>query len=113
MADHEATGVAITEFSQAVARYQGALKRLDEFRKVIDRITAARLPIKEWKVSTDPDPRREGGILCGDGKEIMPHMWPTFDQLQATLRERDGSAAARDTALARLKQLGLNPDDWK
>ena len=40
-------------------------------------------------------------------------MWPTFDQLQATLRERDTSAAARDTALARLKQLGLNPDNWK
>ena len=29
------------------------------------------------------------------------------------LKERDASAAARDTALEHLKELVLNPDDWK
>ena len=60
----------------------------------------ARLPVKEWKVSTDPDPRREGGILCGDGNPIMPHMWPTFDQIVTALNDRNESALAHDGARA-------------
>ncbi len=67
----------------------------------------------EWKISTDPDPRREGGILCGDGNPTMAHMWPTFDQIVNALKERDESAVTRHVARERLKQLGLNPDDWK
>ncbi len=113
MSDHEAAGAAITAFNDAIARHRAAVERLDEIGKVVSRVTNARLATETWKLSTDPDPRRAGGFLCGDGQPIMPHMWPTFDQVVEALKERDASAAARDGALEPLKDLGLNPDDWK
>ena len=107
MSSHEAAGAAITAYSQAVARHQAAVERLDEIGQVVGRASNARLAARAWKLSTDPDPRRAGGFLCGDGKHIMPHVWPTFDQIVEALKERDESAAARDAALAQIKDLGL------
>lgn len=113
MSSHEAAGAAITAYSSAVARHRAATERLDAIGQLVGQMSNARLAARSWKLSTDPDPRRAGGFLCGDGRHIMPHMWPAFDQIVETLKERDESAAARDAALAQLKDLGLNPADWK
>ena len=69
------------------------------------------LPIQQWRISTGPDLRREGGIVCGDnGNPIMLHMWPTFEQIATALKDRDESAAARDGARELLTQLPTNLD---
>ena len=114
MSSHEAAGAAITAYNDALTRHRAAVKRLTEIGNLINRLKGAKLAAENWKIaSNEVDPRRAGGILCGDGIPIMPHMWPTFDQVADAIKERDASAAARDAALEQLKELGLNPADWK
>ena len=117
MTDQEAAGAAITEFNAAVVRHTDALKRLDKYSKVIDRIRSARLEVRKWKLSTSEDLRYEGGILCGDlhrdGTPITLPMWPTFGQITTAIRDRDESAAARDAAAEQLRALGMDPAGWR
>ena len=115
MPDHEAAGAAITEFSQAVARHQGAVKRLEAYGRAVARAGSTEVPARSWKISTDPDLLRlDGGLVCGDrGEPILPDRWPSFKQIATAIKDRDESAADRDAARERLQEMGLNPDDWK
>ena len=114
MPDNQAVGAAITAYNDGLTRHRAAVKRLTKIGNLIGRLQGAKLAAENWKISSNEfDLRRDGGILCGAGIPIMPHMWPTFDQVADAIKERDASAAARDTALAHLKELGLNPADWK
>ena len=114
MSDHEAAGAAITEFNQAIARHTGALKRLEFYGRVVARAGATETPARSWKISTDPDLLRLGGLVCGDrGEPILPDRWPSFDQIAAAIKDRDESAVDRDAARERLKALGLDPEGWK
>ena len=71
-------------------------------------------PPLSWKISADPDLRRLGGLVCGDRDEpILPDRWPSFDQIATVIKDRDESAADRDAARERLKEMGLDPDGWK
>ena len=80
----------------------------------VSRAGATETPALSWKISTDPDLRRLGGLVCGDrGEPILPDKWPSFDHIAAAIKDRDESAADRDAARERLKQLGLDPDRWK
>lgn len=114
MSDHEAAGAAITEFNHAIARHADALKRLETFGRAVARAGSTDSPARTWKISTDPDLRRHGGLVCGDrGEPILPDRWPSFEQIATAIKDRDESATDRDAARERLKELGLNPDDWK
>ena len=114
MSSHEAAGAAITAYSDALKRHSAAVKRLTEIGNLISRLKGAKLAAENWKIaSNEVDIRRAGGILCGDGVPIMPDAWPTFDQVADAIKERDASASARDVALGDLKDLGLDPADWK
>ena len=113
MSDHEPAGTAITEFSQANARHNGALKHLDDFGKVISRITAARRPTQKWKISMDPGSAPRGWHPVWRRQPDHAVHVADVEQITTALKERDESAMARDSARERLKQLGLNPDDWK
>ena len=94
-------------YNDALTRHRAAVKRLTEIGNMISRLKGAKLAAENWKISSNEfDLRRDGGILCGDGNPIMPHAWPTFDQVADAIKERDA-------ALAQLKELGLNPADWK
>ncbi len=64
--NHEGAGAAITDFSQAVARHRDALKRLEAY----GRAGSTDSPARTWKISTDPDLRRLGGLVCGE--PILP-----------------------------------------
>ena len=114
MTDHAAAGATITDFNQAIARHTGALKRLESYGCFVARAGATETPAQSWKISTDPDLRRQGGLVCGDrGEPILPDKWPSFDQIAAAIKDRDESAADRDDARERLKALGLDPEGWK
>ena len=92
MTDHEAAGAAITDFNQAIARHSDALKRLEAYGRLVARAGATETPARSWKISTDPDLLRLGGLVCGDrGEPILPDRWPSFDQI--ALPSRIGTRA--------------------
>ena len=114
MPDHAAAGAAITKFNQAIARHADAVKRIEAYGGVVARAGETATPALSWKISTDPDLRRLGGLGYGDrGEPILPDRWPSFGQIAAAIRDRDESAADRAAAREQLEGMGLRPDSWK
>lgn len=111
MSDHEAVGAAITAYNDALRHYRAAIRRPTEIGKVINRITGAGLA---WKIAAaEADLRWAGGILPSNGNPIVPHTWPTFEEVADAIKEPAVSAAGRDVALEQLKDLRLDPAHWK
>ena len=116
MTDRDAAGAAAAQYNDAAVRHADAIKRLEKYGRVIKRLTSTTRPMRKWNLSQSEDLRYEGGILCDDdsygsgGLPITSFMWPTFEQLAASIKDRDESAAARDAAGVRpAVGKGLSP----
>lgn len=115
MSNHEADGAAITAYSSAMARHKAAMSRLTEIGRMVQCIQNGKRAAENWEISDSADLRERGGIRCTSegAAPVTRGMWPSFDQVVETIRERDTSKMERDMALEHLKKLGIDPEGWK
>ncbi len=78
--------------------------------RVVARTGAAESPAPELEDLGGSGSAPSWCLVCGDRDEpILPDRWPSFDQIATVIKDRDETAADRDAARERLKEMGLDP----